>query len=207
MSSISVRLWIPSDIPLQIASEAINDVLSIRNLTIPFNEPLQNILNSMFLRQSSGRLVAHLFRIMFPRGPIIAVEQLPESMARMPDEDAPDVFGVIMAGRDTSRGRRPESVHFSSLRSRTVIRDMMPGEAAARGFMRRGRATRSEPVVRAVNVPSHACTVEVTCAICLLDTKSGETVCTLPCSHTFHKRCLTPWLATKTTCPTCRLEL
>jgi hypothetical protein len=54
----------------------------------------------------------------------------------------------------------------------------------------------------------------IVCAICLeslLDRGTPDddvfSVNALPCKHLFHTGCLSPWLATKATCPTCRLNL
>jgi hypothetical protein len=35
----------------------------------------------------------------------------------------------------------------------------------------------------------------------------GEKIRALPCSHAFHQGCLRPWLASHTSCPTCRFDL
>jgi len=43
----------------------------------------------------------------------------------------------------------------------------------------------------------------IDCAICLDDFNQNPTE-TLPCGHTFHIDCITPWLIIRTTCPVCR---
>jgi len=67
---------------------------------------------------------------------------------------------------------------------------------------------------------------QVKCAVCFeaLSEKAGEEdgevensrpvcplpsneVLALPCHHAFHAACLHPWLATQTTCPTCRFDI
>ena len=45
------------------------------------------------------------------------------------------------------------------------------------------------------------------CNVCLMDYTEGEPVCQLSCSHLYHSHCITRWLTTKTTCPTCRRNL
>ena len=46
--------------------------------------------------------------------------------------------------------------------------------------------------------------VSCSCAVCLDDYAIGETVRTIPCFHTFHTKCIDPWLSTKATCPICK---
>ncbi|KAK1669590.1 hypothetical protein QYE76_057749 [Lolium multiflorum] len=45
------------------------------------------------------------------------------------------------------------------------------------------------------------------CAICLLDSRTEDKdTHMLPCSHLFHKSCITTWFQRASTCPTCRRE-
>ena len=46
-----------------------------------------------------------------------------------------------------------------------------------------------------------------TCSICLEELEVGREAAAIECSHKFHKECLLPWLATKATCPCCRVQL
>ncbi|KAL7749617.1 hypothetical protein RI367_004843 [Sorochytrium milnesiophthora] len=48
---------------------------------------------------------------------------------------------------------------------------------------------------------------QVDCAICQDRYELNETVLQLPCSHLFHRPCVTPWLKTNASCPTCRQAL
>ncbi|XP_062155550.1 RING-H2 finger protein ATL74-like [Alnus glutinosa] len=46
------------------------------------------------------------------------------------------------------------------------------------------------------------------CPICLGEFEDGEKVRVLPkCNHGFHLRCIDPWLASHSSCPTCRQSL
>ncbi|CAN6480615.1 unnamed protein product [Victoria cruziana] len=49
--------------------------------------------------------------------------------------------------------------------------------------------------------------VEAACAICLSEYADGEAVRVLPrCRHGFHAKCIEAWLASHSSCPTCRAE-
>jgi hypothetical protein len=44
------------------------------------------------------------------------------------------------------------------------------------------------------------------CSICLETIMSNDIQC-LPCTHIFHRHCISRWLEQSTSCPECRLEL
>jgi hypothetical protein len=45
------------------------------------------------------------------------------------------------------------------------------------------------------------------CEVCQCDYEDEDEVMLLPCSHFFHKSCISRWFAMKTTCPKCRYAL
>jgi len=45
------------------------------------------------------------------------------------------------------------------------------------------------------------------CAICKEEFIISESVKQLPCCHSYHDTCITPWLETRNSCPVCRYEL
>ena len=45
------------------------------------------------------------------------------------------------------------------------------------------------------------------CTVCQDEQKCGDISTTMPCGHSFHRECVTPWLKEHNTCPTCRHEL
>jgi len=45
------------------------------------------------------------------------------------------------------------------------------------------------------------------CQICLMETCTGDLLTSLPCSHSYHDSCITPWLQSHRTCPVCRKEI
>lgn len=49
---------------------------------------------------------------------------------------------------------------------------------------------------------------ETQCSVCLGDYQAEDRLQQIPaCGHTFHMDCIDHWLATRTTCPLCRLSL
>ncbi|XP_010423832.1 PREDICTED: E3 ubiquitin-protein ligase SGR9, amyloplastic-like [Camelina sativa] len=48
---------------------------------------------------------------------------------------------------------------------------------------------------------------EVECVICKEEMSEGRDVCEMPCQHSFHWKCILPWLSKKNTCPSCRFQL
>lgn len=46
-----------------------------------------------------------------------------------------------------------------------------------------------------------------TCGICLEILNANQSEITTKCNHSFHNKCLTPWLINKNTCPLCRHEI
>ena len=42
------------------------------------------------------------------------------------------------------------------------------------------------------------------CVVCLESVQPGDTMRTLPCMHSFHARCIDPWLRQRASCPTCK---
>ncbi|RMZ93130.1 E3 ubiquitin- ligase SDIR1-like isoform X1 [Brachionus plicatilis] len=49
--------------------------------------------------------------------------------------------------------------------------------------------------------------LNIKCSICLEDLLPNENVRILSCFHQFHVKCIDTWLAQKSTCPTCKLDL
>lgn len=49
--------------------------------------------------------------------------------------------------------------------------------------------------------------LNIKCSICLEDLLPDETVKILSCFHQFHVKCIDTWLAQKSNCPTCKLDL
>merc|ERR1711920_1177764 len=59
-------------------------------------------------------------------------------------------------------------------------------------------------------IPLIECTPEVqnsgpetSCAVCLGDFETGETLRQLPCGHKFHQCCIDTWLCRSKVCPLC----
>ena len=45
------------------------------------------------------------------------------------------------------------------------------------------------------------------CSVCKDDFELEQQIVNLPCKHSFHEDCLSPWLTERNSCPTCRFEL
>ncbi|KAJ6882539.1 hypothetical protein NC651_028966 [Populus alba x Populus x berolinensis] len=45
------------------------------------------------------------------------------------------------------------------------------------------------------------------CAVCMEEFESGVEAARTPCSHVYHRHCITKWLQESNTCPLCRREL
>ncbi len=50
-------------------------------------------------------------------------------------------------------------------------------------------------------------TEESACVICLENFQQSDDRTTLPCAHVFHTACVNPWIASNSTCPTCRTAI
>ncbi len=48
---------------------------------------------------------------------------------------------------------------------------------------------------------------KVVCTICTFDVIKGDQIFNIPCGHTFHSKCLVPWLQINKVCPNCRQGL
>ncbi|KAI5058291.1 hypothetical protein GOP47_0026461 [Adiantum capillus-veneris] len=45
------------------------------------------------------------------------------------------------------------------------------------------------------------------CPVCLDSFVGGQTIFNLPCQHTFHSKCIVPWLQNHSDCPSCRAQI
>ena len=45
------------------------------------------------------------------------------------------------------------------------------------------------------------------CSICLNEYKPNDWICSLPCTHIFHEKCIKNWLSRKKTCTICKTEV
>ncbi|KAL6641915.1 hypothetical protein ACP70R_020096 [Stipagrostis hirtigluma subsp. patula] len=65
----------------------------------------------------------------------------------------------------------------------------------------------SKKAIVALRMPLVGETRELDCAICLEDFKKDEKLRMMPCSHTFHQRCIFDWLLISRLCPICRFAM
>nr|XP_043625933.1 E3 ubiquitin protein ligase RIE1-like [Erigeron canadensis] len=73
-----------------------------------------------------------------------------------------------------------------------------------------GRARRMVPML--TNGPEFSpegvyLVLDADCCICLCNCQDGTELCSLPCNHHFHTRCIRDWLVLRACCPLCKREL
>ena len=67
-------------------------------------------------------------------------------------------------------------------------------------------AVREACKTQLVETPISENLVGDSCTVCLGTFEAGENVTALDCNHTFHKPCISTWIATKNVCPVCRRQ-
>jgi hypothetical protein len=65
----------------------------------------------------------------------------------------------------------------------------------------------STKAMEGLRAPAVGDTRELGCAVCLDDFEAGDELRTMPCSHSFHERCIFRWLRISHLCPCCRFPL
>ncbi|KAM0897995.1 hypothetical protein ACQ4PT_022221 [Festuca glaucescens] len=79
--------------------------------------------------------------------------------------------------------------------------------AEAEGAARSGEPASKKAMV-ALRVPAAGEVTEQDCAVCLEDfAAGGRRLRTMPCSHSFHQRCIFVWLLVNRRCPMCRFAM
>eukprot|EP00624_Nannochloropsis_granulata_P006140 evm.model.NODE_44504_length_16067_cov_12.423352.4 len=63
-----------------------------------------------------------------------------------------------------------------------------------------GEGEGEDPLLKTAHVDKH-------CSICLADYEEGETLCVLPCRHSYHDDCLDHWITAHSKCPLCNYDL
>ena len=78
------------------------------------------------------------------------------------------------------------------------------GKSLSKQVLARDKAPQVEPIGAAAASQKKPKEKEI-CTICQEPLNKTKTECKeLPCSHTFHRSCLVPWIRGHDTCPTCR---
>lgn len=92
-------------------------------------------------------------------------------------------------------------------RHRERIRLAAAAAAEAEGAARSGEPASKKAMV-ALRVPAAGEVPEQDCAVCLEDfAAGGRKLRTMPCSHSFHQRCIFLWLLVDRRCPMCRFAM
>jgi hypothetical protein len=65
----------------------------------------------------------------------------------------------------------------------------------------------STEAIMGLRAPAAGETRELSCAVCLEDFEAADELRRMPCSHSFHRRCIFRWLRISRLCPWCRFPL
>ena len=99
------------------------------------------------------------------------------------------IHSIQSAGQPRARGTPAEAV---AALPRVKVQDAQPA----------AEASPSAP-----DQPAAGVTAGQQCTVCHDDFAAGAEVVQLPCHHSFHERCITPWLEGHITCPVCRQQV
>uniref|UniRef100_A0ACD5Y400 Uncharacterized protein n=1 Tax=Avena sativa TaxID=4498 RepID=A0ACD5Y400_AVESA len=121
---------------------------------------------------------------------------------------------VAVARRGDRDSSRTEPVRGWWCRNQTFIlrhpheRIRRAAAAAEAEGAARGSEPASKRAMVALRVPAAGEVPEQDCAVCLQDfTAGGRKLRTMPCSHSFHQRCIFGWLLVDRRCPMCRFAM
>ncbi|CAM9320525.1 unnamed protein product [Heterosigma akashiwo] len=84
-------------------------------------------------------------------------------------------------------------------RARPILQDPMRGKGANQAAIDKLKIIKYRPDLPEIEEP--------TCPICLNEYENGEELRSLPCKHSFHKKCVDEWLLVNATCPNCRTTI
>ncbi|KAL5205097.1 hypothetical protein ABZP36_009968 [Zizania latifolia] len=88
-----------------------------------------------------------------------------------------------------------------------LLRGREPGRVVVRGILPDARIGASRDAVLALPETNAADARQAECAVCLEDFEADDKLKMMPCSHSFHDRCISDWLRVSRTCPLCRHAL
>ena len=109
----------------------------------------------------------------------------------------PQLHNKIFADLPFEIARRPKTGYHHACDIKTFLAADVDKLAASRA-KKRARVQEPEP-------PQEPEEEAEECPVCL-DPMTGATA-TLVCGHLFHKDCITDWVRSQATCPTCRATL
>ena len=80
-----------------------------------------------------------------------------------------------------------------------------------RGLVQAAVPTSAPPIVahvlRSLRPQPLDCSLPDVCSVCLEPMRLGDAALTLACRHTFHGRCILPWLVRSACCPLCKVAV
>lgn len=124
----------------------------------------------------------------------LELEAAHERMRRRGVTGAPGVTSASLLDRGSSMFGRLQQMR-EAVPSRVVSNDEAPPPPIDEHVL---RALRPAPLIHALSD---------VCSVCLEPMRVGDRAITLDCSHTFHGKCLLPWLLRCACCPLCKAKV
>uniref|UniRef100_A0A0E0MJK0 RING-type domain-containing protein n=1 Tax=Oryza punctata TaxID=4537 RepID=A0A0E0MJK0_ORYPU len=155
----------------------------------PFDEQ-GNVIYSRLFNEQGNLLYSHL-RIDDRWFPVRVRQNQPPLPPEVYLSSSEELYSSMSSGDEEEINQPPPQIS---------------NEAAA-SYRRAGLFPASSKAIQGLREVTAAGAREEECAICLQDFEAEEKLRMMPCSHTFHQRCIFDWLRLSCICPLCRRAL
>ena len=118
-------------------------------------------------------------------------------------EDMPPPFLLLSQLLNPANARSGDAVWSQEAFDRVMSQLMEQNQGSAAPGPASEQAIAALPT-RKIDVEDLGTDGKAECSICMDNVEVGEEVTSLPCTHWFHKPCVTAWLKEHDTCPQCR---